>query len=156
MALIVECISDEKSLSCCTGQSATANFKGLLLTDSGLEKRIYRPFDYYATGAGVYVADHRGNKHLITVADSSFSSVAEIQDFLSGCRAKRTAYNYIESFSGDTYTPPFTLASSERGRRVALYVGRVKQVYNVDWYVSGTDIKFYISAEGEPLEIFQD
>lgn len=158
MALSVTCISSATALNCCTGQTANLNYEGLLLEDTDLEKRIYAPFEWSVASGGVYVSDYRGNHHLIATADSDFSTIGEIEEFLAGCRSKTSGSNYVlvEGFTGSRYTVPWVLASSEIARRVKVYLGGVKQAYPTRWFKDNNDIVFYIGAENEELEIFQD
>lgn len=154
--LSVSCINGEQGLTCCTGQTAAVDFSGLLLSDTGFEKVIYAPFDFSQTATGVYVYDTRGNHYNIEVATSTFATIAEVVDFLSGCKANRTKHSYVENFTGNRYTAPWTLAASNIAKRVTVFLGGVKQAYPKRWYKDGNDIVFYIGGEQEELEVFQD
>lgn len=158
MSLSVTCISSTTSLDCCTGQTVQLNYQGLLLEDTDLEKRIYAPFEWSIVSGGVYISDYRGNQHLITVADSDFTTTGEIEEFLSGCKSKTLGghYQLVENFTGNRHTVSWSLASSDIARRVKVFLGGVKQAYPTRWFKENNDIVFYIGGENEELEIFQD
>lgn len=158
MAVTLTCINGEQDLDCCTGQTAAISFKGLLLSDSvaGTEKVIYSPYLFAEDAASVHIWDQRGNSDEITVADTSFSTVAEIVDFLTGCQAKRGHHILVENFTGNTYTVPWTLATTERARRIQIFLGGIKQTFGVNVSASGNQLTFDFPGGGEPLEIYQD
>lgn len=165
MALQVSCVRSEAvNIECCTGNSASLSFDGLLITDgAAIQKRIYLPYDYYPVATGVYVADHRGNSQFIDLVNFDFANVDAITAFLDACRPKQKIsagagtcyYDSKESHTGTTYTPGFPVADTNTAQRVLFYLGGVKQMYGDDWTLVNGEIQHNL-ADGETLEIYQD
>lgn len=141
MAWILQCKRGEQSeFDCCSGGSGQELFSGLLITDDdGNETRIYTPFEvhYSVLQAFVYLSDYKGNRKRIDLANTSFSTLDELLQFISNCQSCECGIN----------APPL-----------------IQQCYQQDWighsgaYVEVTDFQLPQNLEDYPylVEVFRD